>query len=229
MMLVSLQANIPRYYLEAYRGEGELGIFTALAYLMAVGNVVIQALGQSASPRLARYHATGDRAAFWRLLGRLLAVGLVAGVGGLLLVSFAGAPLLRLLYTEEYARHVGLLGLLMLAAAVSYLTSFLGCAMTAARAYRAQVPLFALVAAATAAGCQVGVPRYGMRGAAWGLVVAAGIQLVGSVVVLLTGRKPRGGRYMSDGRITFRGSDAGERGGANALLAEGVDRWGEST
>jgi O-antigen/teichoic acid export membrane protein len=109
-----------------------------------------------------------------------------------LFVPLAGAPLVRLLYTEEYARHVGLLELLMLAAGVSYLATFLGYAMTAARAYRAQVPLFGIVVVATAAGCQFWVPRCGMRGAAWALIVAAGIQLVGSVVVLLAERKPRG-------------------------------------
>jgi O-antigen/teichoic acid export membrane protein len=114
----------------------------------------------------------------------LLGIGLVGGATGLLLVALAGAPLLRLLYTPEYAGHVGLLGLLMAAAAISYLASFLGYAMTAARLFRTQVPLFALVALATAVACHLGVPEQGMRGAAWALMAAAGVQLIGSALVV---------------------------------------------
>ena len=56
-MLASLNTNIPRYLLENYFGEGMLGLFTAMAYLLVAGNAVVGALGQSASPRLAKYFA----------------------------------------------------------------------------------------------------------------------------------------------------------------------------
>jgi O-antigen/teichoic acid export membrane protein len=194
MMFLSLQGSIPRYCLEAYRGEAELGIFTALSYLTIAGNVVMDALGQSAIPRLARHHAAGDRRAFRRLLLHLLGIGLAGGVAGLLFVALAGAPLLRLLYTEEYARHVGLLGLLTAAAAFSYLASFLGDAITAAQLFRTQVPLSALATLARAALCWLWIPRYGMEGAAWALIATGVLRLLASgMVVLLAERNPRGG------------------------------------
>jgi O-antigen/teichoic acid export membrane protein len=195
MMLISLQVNIPRYYLEAYRGEAELGIYTALAHLTVAGNMVMQALGQSAIPRLAQHHAAGDGGAFRRLLLRLLGIGLVAGMTGLLLVAVAGAPLLRLLYTEEYAGNVGTLGLLMAAAAISYLAAFLGDAMTVFRVFRTQLLLSALVTLVMAAACCLWVPRYGLHGAAWALIVTAVFRLIaGGMVVVLAQRNLRGGQ-----------------------------------
>jgi O-antigen/teichoic acid export membrane protein len=183
-MLVSLQTNIPRYYLEAYRGETGLGIYTALAYPMIAGNVVMLALGHAANPRLARYHAAGDQGAFRRLLLYLLGIGFVGGAAGLLLVALMGAPLLRLLYTPEYAEHVGLLGLLMTAAAIGYFNASLGDAMTAARFFRTQVPIFVLVVLATLAACWLWIPRYGMQGAAAALIVAGVVRLLASGLVV---------------------------------------------
>jgi O-antigen/teichoic acid export membrane protein len=193
MMLISLRVSIPRYFLEAYRGEAELGIFTALAHLTAAGNMVMDALGQSTIPRLARHHAAGDGEAFRNLLLRLLGLGLIGGAAGLVLVAVAGAPVLRLLYTQEYAGHVGALGLLMAAAAISYLVSFLGDAITAARVFRIQVPLTALVTLAMAALCWLWVPRYGIEGAAWAMIVTGAVRLIASgMVVALTQRNLHG-------------------------------------
>ena len=47
MMLISLNTNIPRYFIEHYLGERELGIFAAMAYLMVAGKTVVSALAQS--------------------------------------------------------------------------------------------------------------------------------------------------------------------------------------
>ncbi|MCJ8280747.1 MAG: oligosaccharide flippase family protein [Rivularia sp. ALOHA_DT_140] len=67
-LLVSLNMNIPRYFIEQYLGERELGIFSAIAYLMMVGNIILNALGESASPKLAKYYSAGDYRNFRKLL-----------------------------------------------------------------------------------------------------------------------------------------------------------------
>src|SRR5215203_2877989 len=47
MALISLNMNIPRYFVEGYLGEHELGIFAAIAYIMVAGQTAVTALGQS--------------------------------------------------------------------------------------------------------------------------------------------------------------------------------------
>src|SRR5207248_2711872 len=53
-LLLSLNANVPRYFIERSLGERELGLFAAMAFLLLPGtSILIAALGQAASPRLA--------------------------------------------------------------------------------------------------------------------------------------------------------------------------------
>ena len=65
---------------------------------MVAGNMVVSALGQSASPRLAKYYAAKNSRAFRQLLVRL--VGIAALLGGLAIIAalVAGSQILTLLY-----------------------------------------------------------------------------------------------------------------------------------
>lgn len=184
-MLISLNANIPRYFIEEYLGERQLGIFAALAYLMVAGNMVIFALGESASPRLAKYYAARNVNAFRGLLLKL--VGLAALIGGtaIVIAQVAGTEVLTLLYRPEYAQNKELFVLLMVAAAIGYMSSFLGYGMTAARYFRVQTPLFVIVTATSAMACLWLLPTQGLIGAAKALILAAIVQAVFSLGVII--------------------------------------------
>ena len=184
-MLLSLNSNIPRYFIEEYLGERELGIFAALAYLMVAGNMVIFALGESASPRLAKYYSARNLPAFRGLLIKL--VGLAALIGGVAIIvaQFAGRELLTILYRPEYGLHQDLFVLLMVAGAISYMSSFLGYGMTAARYFRVQTPLFVIVTAISAIACLWLLPTQGLIGAAKALMVAAIMQAIFSLGVII--------------------------------------------
>jgi O-antigen/teichoic acid export membrane protein len=183
MLLISLNANIPRYFIEHHLGMGELGIFAAMAYLLVAGNTVVGALGQSASPRLASHYAEGNLDAFGGLLFKLMGMGALLGGAGILVAIAGGRELLTLLYTPEFAARSDVFVWLMVVGAVSYLASFLGYGMTAARCFRAQFPLFALVTGGSAMACFWLVPRSGLSGAAWAMLAAALVQLAGSAWV----------------------------------------------
>lgn len=185
MMLISLNTNIPRYFIEWYLGEWELGIFAAIAYLMVAGNMVVSALGESASPRLAKYYAVGDSVAFRTLLLKLVGIGALLGGTAVLVALVAGEKILTLLYQPEYAQHANLFVWLMVAAGIGYISSFLGYGMTAARYFRIQIPLFALVATISAAACLWLLPILGLQGAAISLMIAAVVQAGISLAVIL--------------------------------------------
>jgi O-antigen/teichoic acid export membrane protein len=184
MALISFNANIPRYFIERHLGTWDLGIFAAVAYPLAAGATVVNALGQSAVPRLARYYADEDYRAFSSLMRKLLCLGLAIGTGGILLIWLAGRPVLLLLYRPEYSDRVGIFLWLGLAAGIGYFASFLGYAMTAARYFRAQLPVFLIATLVTAAGCAVLVPRYQLSGAAIATILATICQVIGSAAVI---------------------------------------------
>jgi O-antigen/teichoic acid export membrane protein len=184
MMLISLNTNIPRYFIENTLGEAGLGYFAAMASFQVAGTTVVGALGQAASPRLAQYYAAGRRPEFARLLARMVMMGAALGVAGVGASLIVGRPLLMLLYRPEYAERPDVFVWLMVAAGLSYVASFLGYGMTAARRFGPQLPLFAATVAVCATACALWVPRVGMVGAAWSLAAMAVVQSVGSSYIV---------------------------------------------
>jgi O-antigen/teichoic acid export membrane protein len=185
MMLISFNANIPRYFIERYLGEQELGIFAALAYLMVAGGMVVNALGESASPRLAKYYAEGDLVAFRTLLLKLLGIAALMGGIGILVAIIGGRSILTLLYKPEYGEQTTLFIWLMVTAGINYISSFLGYGMTAARYFRIQMPLFITVASISAFACLWLLPKLGLLGAAIALLLGATVQaLISSGVII---------------------------------------------
>ena len=190
LMLVSLNVSIPRYFVERSLGIREQGIFSSIANLVAAGNVVIGALGQSATPRLAKYFATGDLRAFRALLWMLILTSLGLGAAGLTVAVTAGRQALTLIYRPEYAARQDIFIWLMAASGALYLGNTMGVAMTAVRCLTPQLPLFAAAAATTALACFVLVPVWGLKGAAMSVFVSALIQSGGGAWLLWNACRP---------------------------------------
>ncbi|QLE40893.1 lipopolysaccharide biosynthesis protein [Nostoc sp. C052] len=178
MMLISLNTNIPRYFIEHYLGERELGIFAAIAYLMYAGQTVEAALGQSASPRLSQYYTDGKKNAFINLLLKLIGIGVLIGVIGIGIAGVAGKEILKLLYTADYVQYVEIFVWIMVTMMVEYVASFLCYGLIAARHLRVQVPLFITVTSTSAIACFWLVPIYGLKGAAISLLIATVVRAI---------------------------------------------------
>ena len=184
LMLAALNTNLPRYAIERHLGTRELGAFAAVASFMTVGSTVINALGQAATPRLARCFSGCDLAGFRRLALQLAGVAASLGAAGVAVAAVAGKPILALVYRPEYAALGGLLTLAMGAGAVVYLAGALGYVVTSARAFDAQMPLFCAVAAASGLASFALVPRFGLPGAVMALALAACLQIAGQAWIL---------------------------------------------
>jgi O-antigen/teichoic acid export membrane protein len=184
MMLISLNANIPRYFIEHHLGESNLGIFSALSYLMVAGNIVVGALGQSASPRLAKYYSSGKSKDFKNLLIKIISIGALLGGLSILMAAIAGKEIITILYRTEYAEHAYMFMLLMVAAGIGYVASFLGCAMTSAQYFRVQMPLFIVATGISAICCFWLVPSQGLIGAAIATIISTFSQLILSLGII---------------------------------------------
>ena len=184
MAMTSLNANIPRYAIQHYRGSGELGIFAALAYLIVAVGLVVNALGQSVVARLSRDFAAGNVKQFIRILKHMCLLGICLGGTGIVAAALCGRTVLRIIYGAVYANHLYLLILLIGASGITAVGSFLGYGMTAARRFRAQVPVTAATMATCAGLVLVFTPRWGMTGAALAMLFAGMVQIVGSLIVL---------------------------------------------
>src|SRR6185295_4930667 len=98
--------------------------------------------------------------------------------------STAGGWLLTKLFRPEYGRLQSVFVLLMISAALSYLASALGYALTAARQFRPQLAIFAAALLVTTAVCALLVPRMGLAGAAIGAATGSLTQTLGAAWAL---------------------------------------------
>jgi O-antigen/teichoic acid export membrane protein len=179
MLLNSLCTNMPRYFIEHHSGTRELGMFSAAASLVAVGNTLINALGQAVTPKLAKMFAWEGAAKFAAFSGRLVAFAVALGLCAIGCSVGLGRWVLTLMFRPEYAAQAGLLTSLMIAGAIGYVATLLGYAVTAARSFRPQLPIFVIVTLVTLVGCAVWIPARGLTGAAIATGVSSAVQLGG--------------------------------------------------
>jgi O-antigen/teichoic acid export membrane protein len=189
--MAALNLNMPRYFIHAQMGERQLGIYSAMAYATVAMILVADSLGHCAIPRLSRLYAEGQLTEFRTLLLKLVAAGGGLGLAGLAVARMMGARLLTLLYGHEYAVHYQVFLVLILATAIHCAACMLTSAVTSARCFRIQVPLYALVVGSNAIACARWVPAGGLAGGAAAMAVAALVHLtLGAAVVSWLLRAP---------------------------------------
>ncbi len=186
-LLISLGPNIPRYFLMESFGPREVGIFSALAYVMIVGGRVVTAFGETASPRLARHFLLKEGIEFRSLAGKMILLGAGLGFGGIFASYFLGAPILRFMYGPEYARYHAAFVWVMVAAGFDNLGAFLQYIMTAWRQFRPQAVLQLLSLCLTTGACFFLIPTRGVIGASIALALGAFANFAGSALIVLGG------------------------------------------
>lgn len=187
-MLVSLNIQVPRYFIEHFMSNRELGIFAALASWLAAGQLVVSALGQSAFVRIAKAHRDGDTSLFNTVVLKVSMLSLGLGMTMVIGAKIAGARILHLLFRPEYAQYQDLFVLLLAVGGVSWIASCLGYALTAIRCIRPQIVLLFVVVGTTAAFSYLLISRYGMNGAAFAGLISSAVHVVGSLYILRSGR-----------------------------------------
>lgn len=169
-MLISYTHAVPRYLLESYHGEQTLGYFSGIAYFSIAITLVVDAVGQTAFPRLAAFHETKP-VQYWRLLRNLSAGAFLIGAVGISMSVLVGKEVLDFFYTPEFSRHHDLLVLVMVLGTLEGMCSILGVGLTAARMLNFQVPVLIVALSTTAlAGWRL-IPEYGTQGAVWAAIL----------------------------------------------------------
>lgn len=194
--LGSLATTVPRYVLEHAHGVEALGYFGSLAYVFSAGNMVVNSLGQTISPRLARCYGDEKRASatreFRRILGRSVGVCFLFGAAALAATLLVGEQVLRVLYTPEHAEYLDVFVLLAGVAVVSFSASPLSYAMTAAGRLRVQPYLAGLSVAVVSALSMVAIPERGLFGACYAAAGAATVRLAAGAIVVARALKDSG-------------------------------------
>jgi O-antigen/teichoic acid export membrane protein len=175
-MLMSLAVNMPRYFVQQFAGEAELGLFSALAYLTIASGMIVNSLAEVTVPRFARLFHTERFAEAKRLLLLSMLVTVLTGAVSVLVAAFFSHALLTVLYRAQYAASGDLLSWLMVAAAVANVASVFSYVLVAARKFNLHLLCLIVLATGSAVASWMMVPRWHARGAAFASIAGFALQ-----------------------------------------------------
>jgi len=184
LALISLNGNIPRYFVEYYLGEGSLGVFSALVYFMIPGNLIMNSMGQTMSTQMAKMVYEKNIAMYRHHLKKIIAVGGMISVVALFFSVIWGREILLIFYSGEFTQQARILIWVMGISFFIYVSAGLGYGMTAAGYFKSQIPLFIGVTIVTILCNYILVPAMGIFGAVLSLFISGFTQFLGSVWIL---------------------------------------------
>jgi O-antigen/teichoic acid export membrane protein len=176
MMMISLYTNIPRYVIEHTIGMEAVGYFSAIFYIVTAGNLVVNAVGQTISPRLAHFYSNEEYSKFTKLLIKFILLGFSYGILGIILTLIMGKQVLGIVYTKDFVHYHDLFVLLMISGMFMYAGSFLGFALTAMRKFSIQPFLSIIWVISTIILSMIMIPSQGLMGAAYVTIITTAIQ-----------------------------------------------------
>jgi len=175
--LTSLNANIPRYVLEARAGASALGVFTAITVIVLALNTLVGAVAQSMLPSFSRAFATDGPRALRSPLLRLMVISAAVGVILTAVGILAGEPLLAWIYGTEYAQQLPVLVWMVAYAGIATATWFVDAALSACGRFGSQLRIGAVGFGLVAITTWPLVGAFGTAGAAVALFVSGTAQL----------------------------------------------------
>jgi O-antigen/teichoic acid export membrane protein len=182
---LSLMTSIPRYYINQALGYEALGGFAVAGSFLVATSLVVGAMSQAASPRLALYYAAGNHRGLLRLLGRLSAWLAAFMSISLLVMAIAGRWMIGLLFGPAFVAYAGLALCLTFAASLRNYSILLGRAISSMRQFRTNLLLRAAGIAALVIMLPGWIAWLGLMGAAWALTLSWLISVLLSLAVVL--------------------------------------------
>lgn len=178
LMLMSLRLNIPTYFIRDQLGSESVGYYSAVAYFLMAGTLIVGSLAQASSPRLARLLQSGNKRGFLALLYKLLSISLFVGAGGVGFAYIFGDTILGLFYGANYSQLQGLLVIIMLAASVNYLAQLIGMSLMVARLLWFQLFSNSIAALVVFLLSYLLIPSHGLVGGGIALLCGVSISLL---------------------------------------------------
>ena len=185
MLAVSLNINVPQYFIEHNLGVYQLGVFAALTSLTMIDTQVISALGQVASPRLSQYYAEGKIKSFQKLIMQLAIIAGIIGGLVLLISLYFGAQIIAKIFAPEYARYFATFIWIMIGSGIYNVTMIFGYGITSARRFNVQLTISTIVLVVIAVLCYVLVNPMGMLGVAVASTVGTIVYGIGNLYILM--------------------------------------------
>src|SRR5699024_9823248 len=132
-LITSLNANVPRYFIEYSHGLKELGVYASLIYIVAAGNNLIIALSNILLPILSTAYNSNNIKSFTKIMLYSIITTVILGVFGLSLIYSFGDDILLIIYGEEFSNYVEEFLIIGLYGIIMYIGKFIETGLNATR------------------------------------------------------------------------------------------------
>jgi len=181
----SLNTNIPRYFLENYYNIEQLGYFSAIAYILVVGNLFIRPVSLVTAPRIAQSFQVGNIKKYIRYTLLSLIIALILGVFIFIIIFIKGEFLLTIIYDNRYAKYSKIFNIMAIGSIIGFFTTFLNTSIVAAREFKIQPVINLITLSVTSLVSIMFIPTMGILGAAYVTLIAFITQFLLSLMLFL--------------------------------------------
>jgi O-antigen/teichoic acid export membrane protein len=132
-LINSLNTNIPRYLLDRLSSPSDLGIYSALSYVLVAANMLITPVSLLAAPKLADAYNNNRVKQFVKLNIILILFSTLVFIPIILILIIQGENVLKILYSDEYATYNYEFIIINCSMLFSFYTTFFNLSIVAAR------------------------------------------------------------------------------------------------
>ncbi|AZV45335.1 polysaccharide biosynthesis protein [Peribacillus asahii] len=183
-LLISLNVNIPRFFIEKFLDISLLGYFIAISYLLQSLNTFIASLSQFFLPLLSRKYDE-DLSIFKDICWKIIIFMVGFSIIMISIFWFLGEEILLVVYDKSYMDYKNILILLSIAFSFNFLSTMLETILNSMRKYVIQsknvfisfvcVTIFSLFL----------LPSLGLEGAAYAIIISAVLRMSVNFVVFV--------------------------------------------
>ncbi|GAA4514810.1 oligosaccharide flippase family protein [Sphingobacterium thermophilum] len=184
MLIISLNTNVLKYFVEHFLGTAYQGLYSTLSYLLVMGNFIIAAVGQSFIPKLSKLYDTENYRAFKSLSRRFILISFAVGVLTFLISFGWGKQILVILFNKEIANYYKLFQWIMFSGIFMYLASSLGYIMTAMKIFKPQPFINAFVLLLNLVLGFVFIRKFGINGVVYSLIIVFIVQIAATQLLI---------------------------------------------
>lgn len=178
-MMFSFNVSYSRFLLESFESAKVLGYYSAIAYILVIGTLLVNAVSQNFLPIISTIIKEEKYYLFKRYV--FIYYNIFAGILGLIIIFFSiafGDEFLSNIYGEDYSKYSSILILMSISLIINLFSSNFDIALLAMKYISIQPKITSIVLIINLVLGYYMIKMYGIYGAAYSIIITNAIQLL---------------------------------------------------
>lgn len=184
-LINSFNTNIPRYFLEYFSGISDVGIYSALSYVLTASGMIITPVSLLVGPKLAHAYNHKSVRPIIKINSYVILFSISVFTVIILSTIFQGETILKILYGNEYSVYSKAFIIINFTIFFTSLTTFFNLNIVAARFFKIQPIVNFFVTVITFITSYYFIKYNGLLGASYALLISKGAQTLFSFSIMV--------------------------------------------